>query len=297
MASLPPVSIVNFSPGSFAAESPFARTPLLRSDPQLQRIFALLRDYTGQDFSNYKMSTLTRRIEHRMAVTRAETLAGYAHYLHDHPAEITGLFKALLIQVTSFFRDPETWTTLRSCAIPALFADRLPESPVRVWVPGCATGEEAYTIAFLICDYLEHSGREHPVQIFATDINSEAVVCARPGRYPADVADDVPADLAARYFAAEDGCLCVRKKVRDLLVFGVQSVVTDPPLSRLDLISCRNLFIYMDTALQQRLLRNFHYALRPQGYLQLGAAESIGAATDLFAAIDRKTRLYQARSV
>ena len=285
---------------SYAARA-FGKTPLpaagmvSQADNLLGKIFILLRAQTGHDFSQYKPSTIHRRIERRMAVQQIETVDGYVKYLQQTPCEVEALFRDLLIGVTSFFRDKEAFKTLEETAIPRLLADKPADCAVRVWVPGCSTGEEAYSIAILIRERLAALKQNCTLQIFATDIDSQAIAAARAGSYPASVAADLSPERLARFFTVEPGGSVYRinKDVRDLMVFSEQDVIKDPPFSRLDLISCRNLMIYMGGELQKRLIPLFHYALKQGGQLFLGTSETVGDFGGLFDTLDRKAKLYQ----
>lgn len=263
----------------------------------LQKIFVLLRSLTGHDFSQYKQSTIARRVERRQAVHRIEQVDGYVRLLQQNPAEVEALFLDLLIGVTSFFRDPEAFTVLERQVIPALFTDRTADAAVRAWVPGCSTGEEAYSIAILLLEYVDASKRNFKLQVFATDIDRRAIDAARAGVYPASIAADLSAERLARFFVLEDDGVHyrVQKRVRDVLVFSEQDVIRDPPFSKLDLISCRNLLIYMGPELQKKLMPLFDYALRPGGYLFLGTSESVGDFGTMFSTVDRKAKIYQDR--
>ncbi len=261
----------------------------------LKKIFVLLRAQTGHDFSQYKPSTIHRRIERRMAVHQIESMVSYLKYLQQTPLEVQALFNDLLIGVTNFFRDPEAFAALEEKAIPQLFASKAVGSAVRVWCAGCSTGEEAYSMAILLQERLELLKTSYKVQVFATDIDSRAIAVARAGLYPTSIADHVTPERLARFFTLEpDGSAYrVHKGIRDLLVFSEQDVIKDPPFSRLDLISCRNLLIYLSAELQNKLISLFHYALLPGGRLFLGSSESAGEHGDLFAAIERKAKIYQ----
>ena len=271
-----------------------APEPAAGSDDGLKKICILLRDKTGHDFSQYKQSTLIRRIERRMALHRIARQGDYVRYLQQDPVEIASLFHDLLIGVTSFFRDPEAFAALQKEGIPRLFAGQPTGAAVRVWVCGCSTGEEAYSIAILLLEHLETLKRGFKLQIFATDVDPRAIDRARAGVYPPSIAADIAPERLARYFSqeSEDGDFRVRKSVRDLVVFSEHDLIKDPPFSRLDLIGCRNLLIYMNGDLQKRLIPMFHYALNPDGILFLGTSETVGDAPTLFATLDRKYKLY-----
>ena len=230
-----------------------------------------------------------------MAVHQIETMDGYVKYLQQTPAEVDALFRDLLIGVTSFFRDPEAFQALEEQVIPKLFAGKPAGGVIRVWSPGCSTGEEAYSLAILLAERQEALKQSFKVQVFATDIDSQAIATARAGLYPASIAADISPERLARFFTAEpDGSAYrIHKGIRDMLVFSEQDVIKDPPFSKLDLISCRNLLIYMGAELQKKLIPLFHYALNPGGFLFLGTSETVGEFGDLFAVLDRKSKLYR----
>lgn len=268
-----------------------------KSENELRKIFILLREHTGHDFSQYKPSTVHRRIDRRMAVQQIDTLTSYVRYLQRTPQEVEALFRDLLIGVTSFFRDPDAFHELETQVIPKLFEDREPGAPLRIWVVGCSTGEEAYSIAILLVERMEAFRVTFKIQLFATDIDSRAIATARLGRYPASVAADMSPQRFARFFTPElDGNrVRINKSIRDLLVFSEHDLIKDPPFSRLDLVTCRNLLIYMDGDLQKKVIPLFHYALNPGGRLFLGSSEGVGEFDALFAVLDRKAKLFQRR--
>ena len=272
-----------------------ASAPTPMSENVLKKIFVLLRTHTGHDFSQYKPNTIFRRIERRMAVHQIESIDDYVKYLQKNLTETQALFNDLLIGVTNFFRDPEAFAALEAKVIPRLFEGKPAGAPVRVWSTGCSTGEEAYSIAILLQERLETLRTSYKVQVFATDMDARAIAVARAGVYPASIAQDISPERLARFFTAEpDGSAYrIHKSIRDLLVFSEQDVIKDPPFSRLDLISCRNLLIYLGPELQKRLLSMFHYALFPGGVLFLGSSETAGEYGDLFAVLERKSKLYQ----
>jgi two-component system CheB/CheR fusion protein len=266
-----------------------------KGENALKRIFILLRAQTGHDFSHYKPNTVNRRIERRMAVQQIETLEAYANFMQHTPAEVTALFRDLLIGVTSFFRDAEAFKAVEDHIIPKLFEGKSAESVIRVWSPGCATGEEAYSLAILMAERQQALKRSFKVTIFATDIDSQAIATARTGLYPASIASDISPERLTRFFTAEPdgGTYRIHKSIRDMLVFSEQDVIKDPPFSRLDLISCRNLLIYMDVELQKKLIPLLHYALCPGGFLFLGTSETVSEFADMFTILDRKLKLYR----
>ncbi|WP_367847130.1 chemotaxis protein CheB [Rhodoferax sp. WC2427] len=265
------------------------------SENNLKKIFILLRTHTGHDFSQYKSNTIFRRIERRMAVHQIDTLDSYVKYLQHVPVEVDALFHDLLIGVTNFFRDPEAFALLEEQVIPKVFDHKPAGSVVRAWSAGCSTGEEAYSLAILLQERLDVLKLNYKVQVFATDLDNRAIAAARAGLYPASIADDISPGRLARFFTAEpDGSAYrVHKSIRDMLVFSEHDLIKDPPFSKLDLISCRNLLIYMGPELQKKVMALFHYALLPGGMLFLGSSETVGELADLFAVVDRKSKAYQ----
>ena len=260
----------------------------------MNRILMLLRSGTGHDFSLYKKSTISRRIERRMSQHNIDDLDIYARYIKEHPPEVHTLLKELLINVTSFFRDPDAFVTLKQDILPQLFAGK-PEGYVfRVWITGCASGEEAYSIAMLLREFMDETKQELKVQLYATDLDDDAIAVARAGIYPANIAQDVTPERLRRFFLKEDAGWRVKKEIREMLVFAIQNVIKDPPFTKLDLLSCRNLMIYLEPELQNRLIPAFHYALKPGGILFLSPSESIGNHTSLFEAQNRKWKFYRA---
>ncbi|WP_084813679.1 chemotaxis protein CheB [Desulfogranum japonicum] len=263
-------------------------------ESRLKKIFVLLRNQTGHDFSQYKSKTICRRIERRQAIRQIGSIDEYITVLQQNAAEIEALFRDLLIGVTSFFRDPEAFAMLEKKVVPALFSGKPGGSVIRVWSMGCATGEEAYSLAILLHEHMETLSRKFTVQVFATDIDSRAIETARAGLYPAGIATDISPQRLARYFTseAESSLYRIDKRIREMLIFSEQDVIKDPPFSRIDLISCRNLLIYLSAELQKRLIPLFHYALNPGGHLFLGTSETVGEYGDLFATLDRKMKIY-----
>ena len=263
----------------------------------IEGVFTLLRQRTRHDFSFYKPSTLNRRIERRMNIHDLATLAEYVRFLRQNPQEIDLLFKELLIGVTSFFRDPAVWQCMQDSALPALLASHGPETKFRAWVVGCSTGEEAYTLAIVFAEALRRLPAHHDcrLQIFASDLSADAIATARAGRYPAKIRASMPPQVVARYFTLQGDALIVRKPIRDMVLFAQHDVVLDPPFTKLDILSCRNLLIYFDSTLQRRLMPLFHYSLRPDALLLLGSSETVGSFSKLFEPVDAKLRLYQSR--
>ena len=261
------------------------------TEEQFHELFGLLRRASGIDFSHYKTPTVRRRLLRRMALHRLSEVDGYLRYLREQPPEAVALSQDLLIQVTRFFRDSDSFDALGAHALGEFAVDR-GEEPIRVWVPGCATGEEAYSIAILLMEHLGDQIAERRVQIFATDVSDTAIEQARSGTYPLSIAADVSPERLERFFTRVDGGHRVSKILRDMCVFARHDVARDPPLSRLDLVVCRNVLIYLDAALQKRLVSLFHYALKARGFLMLGSAETAGAQS-AFTIVDKKHRLYR----
>ncbi|MDP2144745.1 MAG: chemotaxis protein CheB [Gallionella sp.] len=260
----------------------------------INRILLQLRSATGHDFSLYKKSTISRRIERRMLQHDIEDTEVYSRYLKEHPAEVQVLFKELLINVTSFFRDAEAFKALRNDILPQLLTAKPDGYVFRAWVPGCASGEEAYSIAILLRELMDDTRPEFRVQIYATDLDDDAIATARAGIYPPNIAQDVTPERLARFFVQTDAGYRVKKEIREMVVFATQNVIKDPPFTRLDLLSCRNLMIYLEPELQDRLMSAFQYALKPGGVMFLSPSESIGNHTDLFVPLNRKWKFYRA---
>ncbi len=263
---------------------------------ELNKIFVLLRAQTGHDFSLYKPNTLIRRIERRRALHQIERLEDYSRFLQQNPLEVEALFRDVLIGVTNFMRDPQAFEKLDEQIETRLLAGKQPGDKVRVWTAGCSTGEEAYSIAMLLHERTQVQKQDYAVQIFATDIDSRAIATARAGLYSTSIVADLSQEQLAKFFTVEPGGgYRVRRVIRDMITFSEQDVIRDPSFSQLDLISCRNLLIYLRGELQQKLMQLFHYALNPGGLLFLGSAEGVGEHENLFAVIDAKSRLFQRR--
>jgi two-component system, chemotaxis family, CheB/CheR fusion protein len=288
-----PKELIAYAKGSFLARSPLetVKEDQAALEP-LQKIFVLLRERIGHDFSGYKASTIRRRIERRINLHQLKTPLAYVRYLQDNPNELEILFKELLIGVTSFFRDPEAFQSLKNALIEQLKS--LPDQYTwRVWVPGCSSGEEVFSLAIILQECMESLQRRFDVQIFGTDLDSEAIDIARNGQYPDGIAVDVSPQRLERFFLREASGYRIRKDIRDMAIFAVQNVIRDAPITRLDLLSCRNFLIYVNANVQKRLLPIFHYSLKPNGLLFLGASETVGNFTDLFETIDRRWKIYR----
>lgn len=277
------------APSTVAAPAP----PLPEDD--LGKVFVWLRAATVVDFSHYKKATIIRRIKRRMVLRNLASLADYVGSLQDDRAELDALYRDMLINVTSFFREPETFDALRLEVLPQLTIDRPAEAPLRIWVPACSTGEEAYSMAICVLEFLHEIKSPAGLQVFATDISDPALDKARSGKYTEGEVSEVSRERLARFFERTQGGYQVTKPLRDMCIFARQNIINDPPFSRLDLISCRNLLIYLDGSLQKKLIPIFHYALRPNGFLVLGRSEGASEFSDLFTLVDRKGRIFAKR--
>jgi two-component system CheB/CheR fusion protein len=262
------------------------------SEEGMQRILSLLWKTTGVDFAQYKPNTIRRRIQRRMALRRIDNLGAYGLKLRSDAAELKSLYEDILINVTEFFRDPEAFEALRKIVFPKLISNRERGAPIRIWVPGCSSGEEVYSIAIALLEFLEEKHQDIGIQIFGTDISEIALEKARNGIYSPSIIQDLGPDRLRHFFIKVDSSYQISKRVREMCVFARQNMVKDPPFSRLDLISCRNVLIYLSPVLQKRLIPVFHYGLRPNGFLLLGSSETVGTFNDLFTQADKKAKLY-----
>ena len=263
----------------------------------LAAVLTQLRLRTGRDFTSYKRGTVRRRIERRLGVTQVADLPAYAQYLRSNPQEAPALLKDLLISVTNFFRDPKAFETLERLVIPRLFENKVAGGHVRVWVPACATGEEAYSIAMLLAEYADTLASPPSVQVFASDIDEEALQTARAGHYTLNDVADVSPERLRRFFVQHHGNFVIRREVRETVLFASHDLLKDPPFSRLDLVSCRNLLIYFNAEGQSRAMSVFHFAMNPGGFLFLGGAETAGEFSDLFVSVDKGAHVFQSRAV
>ncbi|MBI5603544.1 MAG: DUF745 domain-containing protein [Deltaproteobacteria bacterium] len=292
-----PEQLIAYGQHAFGHRPKPVSAPPPSAGDNLKKVFILLRAQTSHDFSQYKQNTIQRRIERRMAVAQIDRFEDYVRYLRENPVEVESLFRELLIGVTNFFRDPPAFESIREQVIPRLFAGKPQGANVRIWVPGCSTGEEAYSLAILIREYLDGIKENFQTQVFATDIDPEAIEKARAGIYPDSIAADVSPERLSRFFAQEESSYRINKHIRDMVVFALQDVLKDPPFSKIDLLSCRNLLIYLDGEAQKKILPLFHYALNQNGYLFLGNSETIGEFISLFAVADKKWKIYQRKAV
>jgi two-component system, chemotaxis family, CheB/CheR fusion protein len=263
----------------------------------IDKLLLMIRMNFGNDLTYYKTRTIERRIERRMALHKIEKLKDYVKFAHGNKAELKALYGDVLISVTSFFRDQEPFDALKESVLPKILEHKKPGSSLRIWVPACATGEEAYSLAILLMELLESRAQDFRIQIFGTDVDEESINHARHGMYPQNIALDVSPSRLQRFFVKSDGNYQIARRIRDLVVFSVQNVTKDPPFSRVDLISCRNLLIYLQPVMQKKVLRILHYALNPRGYLLLGSSETVGNNADLFSLHDRKNKIYTTKHV
>jgi two-component system CheB/CheR fusion protein len=289
------------TPAQIAAELMFlgkhpyhtaARSTQPRSRDGLNKILLSIRATFGNDLTYYKTATVERRLERRMALHKIESIEDYARLVQSNAQELRALYKDMLFGVTNFFRDPDSFETLSTTVLPQIADAKKGGASIRVWVPACSTGEEAYSLAIALLEVLEARGQDTRVQIFATDVDEDSILAARRGRYPENIALDVSPERLRRFFVTDDDGYNVSRRVRDVVVFSTHDVAKDPPFSRLDLVSCRNLLIYLQPVMQKKVLRIFHYALNPTGFLMLGASESVGDAPDLFSVVDARSKIY-----
>ena len=266
------------------------------NDEDLMAIIQLLKKSTGVDFKHYKVNTIKRRVIRRMLLYKLETLKEYTTYLKQHAHEINVLYQDLLINVTAFFRDGDSLEFLRKSLLPKIIRSKLPNDPIRVWIPACSTGEEAYSLAITLVELMSDLGLSIPVQIFATDLSEISIAKARLGLYSKNDLTGVQPKRLQRFFTKIDGSYRIVKSIRDLCVFAPHNIFKDPPFSRIDLISCCNLLIYLDLVLQKKIIATFHYALNKTGYLLLGKSETIGTSGHLFSPVEKKFKVYARKS-
>jgi two-component system CheB/CheR fusion protein len=262
----------------------------------LNAIFQLLRRTTGVDFTHYRQTTILRRVQRRMVVHKLDRLEDYVRYIQTNPAEVKALHQDVLINVTSFFRNPRVFEALKSKVFAKILKNRRPETSIRIWTPGCATGEETYSVAIVLLEFLEKKAAQLPIQFFGTDVSEANMVKARAGFYPENIQGDVSPERLRRFFTKAEGGYRISKSIRDMCIFAQHNVVNDPPFSNMDLICCRNLLIYLEPVLQNRAISLFHYATRPDGFLVLGTSETIGTAANLFAMEDRKHKIFSKKA-
>ncbi len=297
---LPPEILEPTEPGAKATNAPGGETvadetPALEDETALSEVLAHLRAQTGHNFVHYKRATVLRRVARRLQVNSIETIPHYLEFVRKHSSEARALLQDLLIGVTHFFRDQESFAAVEA-NVPQLFAGKNKDDPIRLWVAGCATGEEAYSLAMLLSEYAERLESPPSFQIFATDIDEQAIAEARDGVYPSTIEADISQERLRRFFEKEHGRYRVRKTLREKVLFAAHNLLSDAPFSRLDFVSCRNLLIYLNSRAKKNVLDIFHFALRSGGLLFIGGSEN-GAVQQLFSVVDLKHRLYVRRSV
>ncbi|HXX17575.1 MAG TPA: chemotaxis protein CheB [Candidatus Eremiobacteraceae bacterium] len=286
------------------AKHPFVARPDAQSVTQLttagegglETIFQLLRRHTGVDFTHYRQTTILRRIQRRMLVHKIDKLNDYVRLLQTSSAEIKALYQDMLINVTSFFRNPKAFEELKTEVFPEIFKQHSAEQSVRVWTPGCASGEEAYSLAIVLLEYLGEKAGQVPIQIFGTDVSETSIARARTGIYPENIQGDVSPERLRRFFTKVEGGYRISKSIRDVCIFAQHNLLSDPPFSQMDLISCRNLLIYLEPVLQNKVISLFHYAARPEGYLLLGTSEGVGSVTNLFSLESRAFKIFRKKA-
>lgn len=291
-----PEKLMHYVKHPTQAHDNYTRENVLHQDSDnLSKIFSMLRSRSGVDFTYYKQTTMLRRIERRMNINQINTLNDYVRYLHQNANEVQTLYKELLIGVTRFFRDPEAYEVLEKEVIPVIFKNKNRNDEIRVWVAGCSTGEEAYSLAILFNEYMENNGVLADVKIFATDIDRDALDFASRGRYSESIAADIPQDRLHNYFVRRENSFEVLRRIREMVIFAQQDITKDPPFSKIDLISCRNVLIYLQPVLQRKVLSAFQFALKPGGFLFQGSSETVGEMEDAFKMIHSKWRIFQYR--
>jgi two-component system CheB/CheR fusion protein len=275
---------------------PESGEPVPAESVGINAIFQLLRRNAGVDFTHYRKTTILRRIQRRMVVHKLDKLDEYVKYLQAHPAEIKALYQDMLITVTSFFRNAGVFEALKTSVFPNLLKDRTSEIPIRIWTSGCASGEETYSVAMVLLEYLGDKAQEYTIQLFGSDVSETSIAKARSGIYPDNIQTDVSPERLRRFFTTVDNGYCISKNIRDMCIFAQHNLLGDPPFSQMDIICCRNLLIYMEPVLQNKMISLFHYALRSGGYLILGTSEGLGSATNLFSAEDRTHKIFSKKS-
>jgi two-component system CheB/CheR fusion protein len=286
------ISKLAFPRTHVASEAPV----LPRETSALSIVLQLLRRTTGVDFTHYRQTTILRRVQRRMLVHKFDQVEEYVRHLQTNPAEIAALYQDMLIKVTSFFRNPQVFDQLKNFVLPAIMKHRTPDSVIRVWTPGCASGEETYSVAMVTLEFLGDTASQVPIQFFGTDVSDLSIAKGRAGIYPENIQGDVSPERLRRFFTKVDGGYRISKSIRDVCIFAQHNLLNDPPFSHMDLICCRNLLIYLEPVLQNKAISLFHYAARPHGYLVLGCSEGLASATSLFAAEDRTFKIFSKKA-
>ncbi len=285
--------MLNYIQHPCLVSDPASKHLIAQDDDSLSKIFALLRSSSGVDFTHYKQTTMIRRIERRMGIKQIERLSDYLHFLYQTPSELTTLFREFLIGVTRFFRDPEAFEEIKREVIPSIFAGKSRGEAIRIWVAGCSTGEEAYSLAILLTEFMETTGRHMDVKVFATDLDKNALEFAGKGLYPESIAADVSPEHLQNYFVKSGESYAVTRRVREMVIFAQQNIISDPPFSKVDLISCRNVLIYLQPILQKKVISAFQFGLNPDGFLFLGTSETVGDSDNFFLSRNTKCKTYQ----
>ncbi len=266
-----------------------------RDSSSLSAIFQLLRKATGLDFTHYRQTTILRRIQRRMIVHKLERLEDYVKYVQMHPSEIKALYQDMLINVTSFFRNPGVFDAMKTSVFPNVMSNRHGDTPIRIWTPACASGEETYSVAIALLEYLGEKAQQTSIQLFGTDVSETSIAKARAGSYPENIQGDVSPERLRRFFTKRDGGYRISKSIRDMCIFAQHNLLNDPPFSQMDIICCRNLLIYLEPVLQSKVISLFHYSAKPNGYLILGSSEGVGAVGNLFATVERSHKIFVKR--
>lgn len=285
--------MLNYTQHPCLVSDPAVKNFISHDEDSLSKVFSLLRTSSGVDFTYYKQNTMVRRIERRMGIKQIDKLSDYLHFLYQTPGEVNTLFREFLIGVTRFFRDPDAFEEIKKTVIPSIFANKRRGDSIRIWVAACSTGEEAYSIAILLTEYMETTGHHMDVKVFATDLDKNALEFAGKGTYPESIAEDVSGDYLQNYFVKNGESYAVARRVREMVIFAQQNIVTDPPFSKVDLITCRNVLIYLQPVLQKKAISAFQFGLNPDGYLFLGTSETIGDTEDFFQSRHSKWKIYQ----
>ena len=282
----------------YVAKAPIAEFDILSAaDSGLGAIFQSLRRTTGVDFTQYRQTTILRRIHRRMVVHKIDKIEDYVKFVHANPAETKALYQDMLINVTSFFRNPQLFEGLKKLVFPRILKNKAPEQAIRIWTPGCASGEETYSLAIALLEFLGSRASQIPIQFFGTDVSEPGVIKARTGTFPENIQSDVSPERLRRFFTKSENMYRISKNIRDMCIFAQHNVLDDPPFSQMDIISCRNLLIYLEPPAQSRIISLFHYALRFGGFLILGSSEGVGASSHLFATEDRSLKIFSKKGL
>jgi len=290
-----PDELLKYVQHPFVAKPHNGENKLLKEETKLEKIFSMLKSQSGVDFTHYKQSTVSRRIERRLSVNQIDKLEDYVNYLYQNPNEVQTLYKELLIGVTRFFRDPEAYGLIQNRVVPDILKGKKQGETIRVWVAGCSTGEEAYSLAILFREAMDAAGVNHEVKVFATDVDTDALEFASVGQYPENIVADLTSERFHSYFVRKGDKYQVINQIREMVIFAQHNIIKDPPFNKIDLLTCRNLLIYLQTVLQKKVLMNFNFALNDGGFMFLGSSETIGHFTNLFSPYDTKWKIYRSK--